>query len=80
MGFFYGKAGSADEYVVQISNIHAYGTPARLVQEVELTWMVSLRLANYNPLEAKNILNELTTKELYEAYLVYSFDKFPDDA
>lgn len=80
MGFFYGKEGDTDGYVDKIKDTLYFGAPKDLVGEVEITWMVALRLSDYNPLEAKNILNECTTKEIYEAYLMYSFDKIPDDA
>lgn len=80
MGFFYGKEGGSDGYVDKINDIHYFGTPKDLVSKVEMMWMVALRLSDYNPLKAKNILNECTPQEIYEAYLIYSFDKIPDDA
>lgn len=41
-----------------------------------MAWVIALRLANYNPLEAKKMLTELTAKELYEAFVIYAYDKF----
>ena len=80
MGFFYGKEGGSDGYADKISDILYFGTPKQLLNGIELLWMVALRLSDYNPLEAKNILDQCTEKEIYEAYVMYSFDKIPDDA
>lgn len=79
MGFFYREAGNANEYDDKLADILQLGAPARLLQDLNIEWIVALRLSNYNPLEAKNILDNVNMKELYEAYLVYSFDKIPDD-
>lgn len=78
MGFFYGGAQDTDGYLDKIANINALGAPKDLLKEVDLTWAVALRLAQYNPVQAKQIMNEVTTKELYEAYLMYAFDTFQD--
>lgn len=80
MGFFYGKASDAEGYVSRLSDLLTFGWMLPDVREVEFTWLVALRLANYNPVDAKVILNSSTEKELYEAYLIYSYDNIPDDA
>lgn len=78
MGFFYGKAQSADEYLSKINAINSVGVPKAFVGDIELLWATCLRLTSYNPLEAKKILNNCDAKQIYEAYVMYHFDNFPD--
>lgn len=81
MGFFYWKAeGSDGGYLRQIENVNFLGAPKDFVQDIDLLWGVCLRLANYNPVEADKILEQSSAKQIYEAYVIYAFDKFPDDA
>ena len=78
MGVFFGKARNSKEYVAKIGDINSLGVPKDFVSDLELIWATSLRLTNYNPVEAKKILNDATAKEIYEAYVMYAYDNFPD--
>ena len=79
MGFFYGGKESTEQYVAKIGDIHQFGVPKSFVAPIELLWSVCLRLADYNPAEANRILDECNAKEIYEAYVIYHYDKFGDD-
>jgi len=38
----------------------------------------ALRLADFDPIKAEQILETCTIKQIYQAYLMYAFDKLPD--
>lgn len=78
MGFFYGKASNANEYILQINNINHLGVPKSLTKDIELVWATCLRICSYNPLEAKKVMDSCSLKEIYEAYVMYHFDNFAD--
>lgn len=78
MGILFGKATDSDEYVKQINNINRLGVPKTITNDIELVWATCLRLSSYNPLEAKKIMDSCSVREIYEAYVMYHFDNYPD--
>ncbi len=78
MGFFYRDAKDSDEYIGKIADIHSFGVPKNFLTHIDLLWSVALRLCNYNPADANRVLDQCTAKEIYEAYVIYKYDKFGD--
>jgi len=79
LGFFCGKPADTERYVSKIDTVQRLGVPKDFLKDIELLWGTSLRLAGYDPVKANEILDKCSAKEIYEAYVIYHYDKFGDD-
>ncbi len=57
----------------------AFGVPtSQVTDDLDILEIAVLRLANFDPIRADEILEQSTMEQIYKAYLMYSFDKLPD--
>ncbi len=57
----------------------ALGVPKeQITDDLSILEIAVLRLSNFDPIKAEEILEKSTFEQIYKAYMMYSFDKLPD--